>query len=211
MLVEPRRERGQVVEHHVGAGRLELLTGAAAGQHGHAGHPRGEGSLDVVDVVADVDVGGLGAEHLGLARSPDPALHVVDVEAEVLDVELRVGRVLPGDEQDPALVAAYGGQGLVRPGEGGHGVHGVVGVERAEAVTGRGDGILGEVVAQQVLERRAEAGGHLLGRERDAELVAEHGQRGREPRLGVDQRHVEIEADDELVHACSVGGFPRTD
>ena len=34
--VEPGRELGQVGEHHVGAGLLQLLAGAAAGEHGDA-------------------------------------------------------------------------------------------------------------------------------------------------------------------------------
>ena len=60
-----------------------------------------------------------------------------------------------------------------------------------------------EVRLQQELERRAELGGHLLGRERDAELGAERVQRRGEPHHGVDQRHVEIEPDHQLLtHAA---------
>ena len=52
----------------------------------------GQRALDVVDVVADVDRGALAAEHVGLADAPDLALEVVDVEGEVVDVQLGVGR-----------------------------------------------------------------------------------------------------------------------
>ena len=81
----------------------------------------------------------------------------------------------------------------------------VVGVQRAEAVTGGVDGVRGQVVAEQVVERRAEVRGHVGGREVDAELAAERREGGAEAGHGVDQRHVEIEADDELVHVRSVG------
>ena len=57
-----------------------------------------------------------------LPDAPDPALDEVDVEAEVVDVQLGVGRELAGDQHDPAAVAAYGGQRLVRAGSAGVGV-----------------------------------------------------------------------------------------
>ena len=113
MVVEPGGEVGEVVEDHVGAGRQQLLAGAAAGQHRDAERAGGERALDVVDVVADVDRGALAAQHVGLADAPHPALEVVDVEAEVVDVELGVGGVLAGDDHDPAAVAAYGRERLV--------------------------------------------------------------------------------------------------
>ena len=92
----------------------QLLAGAAAGQHRDAQRAGGQRALDVVDVVADVDRGALAAQHVGLADAPHPALEVVDVEGEVVEVELRVGGVLAGDDHDPAAVPAYGGERLVR-------------------------------------------------------------------------------------------------
>ena len=69
VLVEPGRELGEVVEHDVGARREELLAGAAAGQHGDADRARRERTLDVVDVVADVD------RCTPSRRSPRPCRH----------------------------------------------------------------------------------------------------------------------------------------
>ena len=70
----------EVVEHDVGAGREQLLAGAAAGEHRDADGAGSQGAFDVVDVVADVDRGALAAQHVGLADAPDLALEVVDVE-----------------------------------------------------------------------------------------------------------------------------------
>ena len=109
VLVEPGRELVEAVEHDVGAGREQLLAGAAAGEHRDADDAGGQGALDVVDVVADVDRGALAAEHVGLADAPDRALEVVDVEAEVVDVALGVGRELAGHDHD------RGRRGGVRP------------------------------------------------------------------------------------------------
>ena len=89
------------------------------------------------------------AQRVGLADAPDPALEVVDVEAEVVDVPLGVGGVLAGDQQDPAAVAAYGREGLVGAGERERRRDRVVGVERAEPVTGGADGVGGQVVASR--------------------------------------------------------------
>ena len=55
VLVEPRRELLEAGEHHVGPGALELLAGAAAGQHAHAERTGRLRALHVVHVVADVD------------------------------------------------------------------------------------------------------------------------------------------------------------
>ena len=105
----------------MGAGRLELLPGAPAGQHGDAGDPGRERSLDVVHVVADVDVAPVPPEHVALAGPPHPALDVVDVEPEVVDVQLGVGGVLAGDQHDPPVVASYGSQGVGPAGNAGVG------------------------------------------------------------------------------------------
>ena len=102
----------EVVEHGVRAGVEQLLAGAAAGEHRDAGGAGGQGALDVVDVVADVDRHALAAEHVGLADPPHLALEVVEVEPEVVDVQAGVGGELPGDDDDPAAVPAYVGDGL---------------------------------------------------------------------------------------------------
>ena len=160
----------------------QLLAGAAAGEHRDAERAGGQRALDVVDVVADVDRRALAAQHVGLADAPDPALEVVDVEGQVVEVELGVGGVLAGDHDDAAAVAAYGGDRLVRAVERGRARDRVVGVERAEPVAGGGDRVGREVGLEQQVERRAELGGHLLDRELHPELGAERPQHVAEAR-----------------------------
>ena len=70
-----------------------------------------------MDVVAHEHVRSVPAEDLTLAGAPHAALDDVDVEAEVVDVQLGVGGVLPGDQHDPALVSPYGGKRLRDPRE----------------------------------------------------------------------------------------------
>ena len=170
MLVEPRGELRQALEHHVGPGLLELLAGAAAGQHADAQHAGGAGAVDVVHVVADVDADALAPEHLGLAHTPDPALEHVDVEAEVVDVALCVGGELAGHDHDAAAVAAHRGERLVRAGQDGDVGHGVLGVQRPEPVSRRADLVGRQVRGQDLVQRRPELRGQLLDRELDAEL-----------------------------------------
>ncbi len=198
MLVEPRGKLREALEHHVGPGVLELLAGAAAGQHADAQHAGRAGAIDVVHVVADVDADALAPEHLGLAHAPDPALDQVDVQGEVVDVALGVGRVLAGDHHDPAPVAAYGGERLVRAGQDGDVGHGVLGVQRPEPVPRRADLVGGQVRGQHLVQRRPELGRQLLDRELDAELRPQHPQHRGEPGHGVDEGHVQVEADREL-------------
>ena len=81
------------------AGVDELGLGAATGEHADAVDPRGEGALDVVDVVADVDRGAVLDEDRALAVAPHLADEVVDVEAERVGVQAGVGRELAGDHQ----------------------------------------------------------------------------------------------------------------
>ena len=129
----------------MGAGREQLLAGAAAGQHRDADDARSQGALDVVDVVTDVDRGALPAERVGLADAPHPSLEVVDVEGEVVEVTLGVGRELAGHDQVAAAVAAYGRERLVRAGQRGHREDRVVDVELAEAVARGADRVGSEV------------------------------------------------------------------
>ena len=143
--------------------------------------PGGQRALDVVDVVADVDRGALAAQHVGLADAPDPALEVVDVEPEVVEVELGVGGVLAGDDHDPAAVPAYGGERLGGARRTRRGRDRVVGVERPEPVDRRADRVGGEVRREHQVERRAEPGRHLLDGELHAELGAERPARRAKP------------------------------
>ena len=183
----------------MGAGGDQLLAGAAAGEHRDADGAGGQRALDVVHVVADVDRGALAAQRVGLADAPHPALEVVDVEGQVVEVELGVGGVLAGDDHDAAGVPAYGGDRLVRAVERGRARDRVVGVERAEPVARGRDRLGGEVGLEQQVERRPELGRHLLDRELDAELGAQRRQHVAEAGRGVDQRHVEVEPDDQLI------------
>ena len=120
--------------------------------------------------------------------------------------------VLPGHDDHPAALSAYRLEGVVRPGQHRYAGHRVVGVERPEPVAGRAHPVGREVRPEQLLERRPELGGHLLDRELDLELGAQHPQRRREAGHGVDQGHVQVEADRErrprgnAGHAPSVGG-----
>ncbi len=200
--VEPGGELGEAGEDDVGAGGLELLAGAPTGQHRDAGDAGGPCTLDVVDVVADVDVGVVPRQHLALARSPDAALDHVHVEPEVVDVQLGVGGVLAGDQDDAAAVPAYGGQGLGHAGQGRGRLDRQAGVDLAEPVGGRVDPLGREVGLEQHLERRAQLAGHLRGRELDAELGPERVQGDGEADGGVDQRHVEVEPDHQLLRHC---------
>ena len=122
----------------------------------------------------------------------------VDVQGEVVDVALGVGRVLAGDHHDPAPVAAYGGERLVRAGQDGDVRHGVLGVQRPEPVPRRADLVGGQVRGQDLVERRPEPGRQLLDGEVDAELLLQHPQHRGEPGHGVDEGHVQVEADREL-------------
>ena len=56
-----------------------------------------------------------------------------------------LARVLAGDHHDPAAVAAYGGERLVRAGQDGDVGDGVLGVERPEPVARRADLVRGQV------------------------------------------------------------------
>ena len=207
VALEPGGELRQVPEHDVRPGRAELVLGAPAGQHGDAGDPGRQRSLDVVHVVAHVDARALRPEHVALAGAPDLAREVVHVEREVVDVELGVARVLAGHEQHPPVRPSYGSDRVVRAGERRRRQHRVVGVDLPEPVGGRRDLVLRHVVAQQVAQRGSEPGGHGLGRERDPELRPEHLQRRREPADRVDQRHVEVEPDHQLI--CHVTSLRR--
>ena len=157
VLVEPRGELRQALEHHVGPGVLELLAGAAAGQHADAQHAGRAGAVDVVHVVADVDAR---RPRAGAPRAlPTPQTQPssdVDVEAEVVDVPLGVGGILAGHDHDPAAVPAYGGERLVRAGQDGDDGHGVLGVQRPEPVPGGLDLVGRQVRRQHLLQRRPE-------------------------------------------------------
>ena len=94
---------------------------------------------------------------------------------EVVQVQACVGGVLAGDDQDAPRVPAHRCDGLPRPGQRGHHGDGVAGIERTEAAP-RGPHLVGgQVVGQEVLQRRAQPLGHLLHREVDPELLADFG------------------------------------
>ncbi|GAA2101958.1 hypothetical protein GCM10009726_12650 [Nocardioides furvisabuli] len=115
----------------------------------------------------------------------------------MVEVELGVGRVLAGDHEHPSAVGAHRLECLVRTGQRGDRGDRVVGVERPEPVPGRCDLLGQEVGREQVVERRAQPGRHLLQREVHAQLVTQHLQDLPEPGRGVDQGEVEVESDDE--------------
>ena len=198
VLGEPVGERRQVVEDDVGAGVEQLLAGAAAGEHRDAGRAGGQGALDVVDVVADVDRDALAAEHVGLADAPDLALEVVEVEPEVVDVQAGVRGELAGDDHDPA---ARGGVRRRRPRRRRRAAAPRRWRGRGRAPRNRSTAgpisSAGSQGCQHQVERRAEPGRHLLHGELDAELVAQRGEHRAEAGSGVDQGHVEVESDDE--------------
>ena len=211
MLVEPGGELRQVVEYDVGAGLDQLLAGAATGQHGDADRAGCQRAFDVVHVVAHVDGCAFLAQDVGLPGAPHPAFEVVDVQAQVVDVELGVRRELAGDQDDPASVSTYGGQRVMRAGEHLDRRDRVVGIERPEPVPGRGDLGLRKVLDQQVIERRPELGRHLRQGEVDTQLGAQRAQGRSESGHGVDERHVEVETDDGSCwgHASNVEGGVR--
>ncbi len=119
--------------------------------------------------------------------------------AEVVEVPLRVGRVLAGDHHDPAAVAAYGGERLVRAGQHRDVGHGMVGVERPEPVTCRAD-LVGAAGAAPAIwssggpsfEVSSSTGNSTPSSAPSTRSTA------REPGHGVDERHVQVEADREL-------------
>ena len=84
------------------------------------------------------------------------------------------------------------------PGNASVGATAMVGVDRPEPVGHRRDELLGrDVLREHQVERRAEPGGHRLDVEHHPVSSPERAQARSEPRAGVDQRHVEVEAHDE--------------
>ena len=202
VAVEPGRERPQVLEHDVRARVVQLLLRAAAGEDRDAHRVGRERTLDVVDVVADIDARALAVQHVGLADAPDLALEVVDVEPDVVDVEPRVRRELAGHDHHPAAVPPHGRDRLVRAGHRDDALDRVVGVERPETVDGGLDRLLGQVRPEEQVQRWAEVGGHLVDRELDTELAAQRVEHLAEAGHGVDEGHVEVEADDQWGISC---------
>ena len=152
----------------------------------------------------DAELRAHGSVLVAYSGGADSALEVVDVEGEVVDVALRVGPELAGHDDDPPAAVANGGQRLVRPGERRHRDDRVVDVELAEPLDRRRDRLRRDVAVEHVVQRRPQPLGHLLGRERDPQLLPQRQQRRREPRPGVDEGHVEVEPDDEVTHPASL-------
>ena len=145
----------------------------------------------------------LAPEHLGLPDTPHPALQDVDVEIQVVDVALGVGRELACHQDHPASLRAYRGERRVRARQERDLGHGVLWIERPEPVARRPDRVLVQVRLEQQVQRRPELGSHLLDRELDPQLIPQDTQRRREPRHGVDESHVQVEADRELTGHAS--------
>ena len=99
VAVEPGGQLGQVAQHDVGAGVVQLLLGAAPGQHRDAERARGARGPDALDVAADVDGG-----------APDLTDDCVRAQVEGVEVPQRGGSVLPGDDDAAAPVPPYGVQ-----------------------------------------------------------------------------------------------------
>ena len=162
-----------------------------------------------MDVVAHVDIGTVPGQDGTLPGAPDAALDDVHVEAEMVDVQLGVGRVLPGDQHDPPLVSSYGSKGLGHPRERRCGADRVLGIDLAEPVGRRLDLPGRQMRPEQDVQGRAELRGHVRGRELHPELGAQRVQRCGETHDGVDQRHVEVEPDHQLIsHGASLRRRP---
>ena len=80
---EPGRERGQRVEHDVGAAGPQLVGRHRTGRHAHRVRTGGHRGVDVRQGVADVDVRTVLPQGLGLLRTVPPADDVVGGEADV--------------------------------------------------------------------------------------------------------------------------------
>ena len=77
-------------------------------------------------------------------------------DVEVIEVEQRVGRELPGHHDDPRAGRTHRRERVRRAGEQVGGRDRVVGIELAEAVHGRPDGVGRQVGTDQLVERWAE-------------------------------------------------------
>ena len=86
--------------------------------------------------------------------------------------------------QSPGVVAAVKGRSLRLPAD----------ASSTRAINPVG----GQVRGQYLVQRRPEPGRQLLDRELDAELLLQHPQHRGEPGHGVDEGHVQVEADREL-------------
>ncbi len=181
VLVEPGREVGQVVEDDVGAGREQLLAGAAAGEHRDARSRRRP---------ARPRRRGRGRRRRrwrprGAARRPcrrprpQPSRWSRS-RPRWSTCSRALGANLPVTTTTRPRVAAYGGERLggarraAGPGRwrGRGRAPGTGRPRRSTASAGRWS-------AEHRVERRAQPGGHLLDREVDAELGAERQQRRR--------------------------------
>jgi hypothetical protein len=201
VVVEPPGELGQVLQHDVGARVPQLLLGAPSGEHRDAERVGGAGALDVVDVVAHVDGGAVLRERRALAGAPHLTDQLVDIEAERLEVQHRVGAVLPGHHDGAPTMPPYRLERLGDAGERLGGSDRVLRVVRAEPVDESGQ-LVGRVVrGEQVVERRAEPGAELVHVELDTGLLGQHRHRRGEPGTGVDERHVEVETHDQRSRA----------
>ena len=134
-----------------------------------------------------------------------------------------LGGYLPVTTTTAAAVAAYGGQRLVRAGQHGRRRDGVLGVQRAEPVASGADLVGRQVRGQHLVQRRPEPGSAPRpGTRRRAPFPSAAQHRG-EPGHGVDERHVEVEADRELhwtraedagrcrrCHSCDAWADPRS-
>ena len=200
VAVQPGRELGEVAEHDVGPGRLQLGGADRPGRYADGDRTRGAGTLDVADVVADVHGGAVLEQGVALLRAPRPADQLVDLEAEVVEVQPRVGLVLAGHDDHRAAVPAYRINGFARAGQRRHRRDGQRRVERAEPVTGSRGLVLGEPERELLGQRRPEPGHRCRRVDRYAGLGGQRVPHRGDTGPGVDQRHVEVEPDDEGSH-----------
>jgi hypothetical protein len=156
-------------------------------------------------VVAGVDGRAVLAEHLALLLRPHVADHLVHVQPEVLDVQLRVVGVLRGDDQHLAAVPAYGGDRLGRTrhqrrrADRGPGVQAAVERDDLGYLLGR------KPESRFVLQRWTEPAHRERAVDGDARASGHRVPHRGDAGAGVDQGHVQVETDDERIR-----GHPST-
>ena len=191
-------KRLEGIEHDVGSRRGE----SSAAESGPVATPtvsaRREAARDVGDGVADVDRRAVLAQRRDLAVAVAQADDDVDGQPDVLEARLRPFSFAVTTIVRPPCVD--GGDRIARAWEqrrARHAEHEVVG-----AVAGGqlGDARLVDPVGELDLERRTEPADDGLDVDVDARLGDQRLEAGADAGPGVDQRHVEIEPDDETAH-----------
>jgi len=171
--------------------------------------PRGDADGEGVGIVrrvhvsgsvADVGVRVVVAQCLGLAGSVPPAEHRVDREADVIQAPMRVRLVLRRHHQGARAGLAHELEGLGRArkeiGSGYAERHVEVAEALGELVGALGREPIGELEVEVAAEQRVEE--RRVGQRGFTGLRRERIDAGLDAGARVDQRHVEVEADDEL-------------